>query len=91
MTYKSPKHDDAVHLKLTSQERRPDIGSVYSELDLSDGEKTMTLHHYFFCEWPDHGVPEGEHVEYLRKLVQEVAERSGTARDELDCEVWVHW
>lgn len=64
---------------------------MYSELEISDGKKTMQLHHYFFAEWPDHGVPQGEHVECLRRLVEEVAERSGTDRGELECEVWVHW
>lgn len=51
-------------------------------------DEAMTVWHYHFDAWPDHGVPEGEAVNALRRLILEIARR----REELgDCEVWVHW
>lgn len=58
-------------------------------MTLTASEGNMSLDHYHFTLWPDHGVPEGKAVGALRNLVKEVWER----REELgaDCEVWVHW
>lgn len=89
MTFRS-KHGDEIVLTLNKQERKPDLGSVYSELELSDEHSSKTVHHYFFSSWPDHGVPEGENVECLRRLVEDIARQSGTDRGEQECEVWVH-
>lgn len=89
MSFKS-KHGDDIHLTLKKQERKPDLGSVHSELEVSDGHASKVVHHYFFSSWPDHGVPEGENVECLRRLVEDVAQQSGTDSGEQKCEVWVH-
>lgn len=66
---------------------RPNLGAEYFELQLSDDTDAITLHHYFYGAWPDHGVPEGKAVSQLRALVIEVREE---ARKH-GCEVWVHW
>jgi protein-tyrosine phosphatase len=53
-------------------------------------DEAVTIHHYYFDAWPDHGVPTGDAVEKLRKLVYQI----GQKREELggeECEVWVHW
>ncbi|BEI81212.1 hypothetical protein CcaverHIS002_0203720 [Cutaneotrichosporon cavernicola] len=74
-----------VHLTRVSGSRRPALGAEYTQIQM-EGEHVMTLHHYYFGAWPDHGVPEGKAVVQLRSLVREVrelAEREG-------CEVWVH-
>lgn len=91
LSFKSSKHSDEIHIALKKQERKPDLGSVYSELEVSDGNETKVIHHYFFSSWPDHGVPEGDNVDRLRRLVEDVARQSGTDRGEQKCEVWVHW
>jgi protein-tyrosine phosphatase len=65
-------------------------GSARTTVDDSELRKdeAMTVWHYHFDAWPDHGVPEGGAVDALRRLVLEIARR----REELgDCEVWVHW
>jgi protein-tyrosine phosphatase len=65
-------------------------GSARTTVDDSELRKdeAMTVWHYHFDAWPDHGVPEGGAVDALRRLILEIARR----REELgDCEVWVHW
>ena len=89
LTFKS-KHGDEIHLRLKKQERKPELGSVYSELEVTDGDAAKVVHHYFFSSWPDHGVPQGENVARLRRLVEDIARQSGTDRGEQECEVWVH-
>ncbi|RSH86968.1 hypothetical protein EHS25_003456 [Saitozyma podzolica] len=64
-------------------------GSARTTVDESELRKdeAMTVWHYHFDAWPDHGVPEGGAVDALRRLILEIARR----REELgDCEVWVH-
>lgn len=86
-TFHSPA--GSVYLAQRSTETRPNLGATYTELELAlAGEpEPMTLHHYFYGAWPDHGVPEGKAVSQLRTLVLEVRE---LARRHA-CEVWVHW
>lgn len=74
-----------ITLRLKEQEVRKDIGSVYSTLEL--GDDPMTLHHYYFGSWPDHGVPQGDQVTALGALVEHVRKEWEGKR----CEVWVHW
>ncbi|GMK57063.1 hypothetical protein CspeluHIS016_0309030 [Cutaneotrichosporon spelunceum] len=78
-----------VHLARVSGSRRPALGAEYTQIALrsegAQGVLEMTLHHYFFGAWPDHGVPEGKAVVQLRALVREVRELA-----EQGCEVWVH-
>lgn len=50
----------------------------------SDG---LLISHFAFEAWPDYGVPLGEDVEKLRRLVTSVEKMKG----ELEAEVWVHW
>jgi protein-tyrosine phosphatase len=75
-----------VHLDRTWSSTKPNLGAEYTEMNLSDGDSAMTLHHYFYGAWPDHGVPEGKALAQLRALVREV--RDTAAREA--CEVWVH-
>ena len=90
----SRRHVDGLSSKLTElriystelpAEGYPD--RAWTELE--DG--AMTVWHYHFDGWPDHGVPLATSQESLRALVMEV----GRHRDELggmdECEVWVHW
>jgi protein-tyrosine phosphatase len=53
----------------------------------------MELHHYHFVGWPDHGVPGGENVNALKRLIDEVERRKLELKVEIgeDVEVWVHW
>lgn len=76
-----------VHLTRTWSSTKPNLGAEYTEMALSDGESAMTLHHYFYGAWPDHGVPEGKAVAQLSALVREVREKA----EREGCEVWVHW
>lgn len=50
----------------------------------SDG---LLITHFAFEAWPDYGVPLGEDVEKLRRLVVSVEKMKA----ELGAEVWVHW
>jgi hypothetical protein len=77
---------DSSEIALTSlhQARHPDLSSTVTELTLGGD---MTLWHYYFDAWPDHGVPKGMQVEALRSLVKEVSRR----REAELCEVWIHW
>ncbi|KAL7420821.1 hypothetical protein Q5752_004774 [Cryptotrichosporon argae] len=77
-----------VHVRADSTEHKPHLGSLYTRGRVwaeaeADG---VDLHHYYYADWPDHGVPEGEAVDKLRALVLAV----GAHQDELECEVWVH-
>ena len=71
--------------------------STHLELSKDGGSKQgagpMTIWHYQFNDWPDHGVPTGKAVEELRRLVFEVERkrREEGGGDEDGCEVWVHW
>lgn len=77
----------SLSLRVAESRRRDDLGATYSLMELGgDGEK-MRLHHYYFSAWPDHGVPKGDQVDALAKLVDEVRRQW----EELGCEVWVHW
>ena len=69
-----------VAVKMGKETWREDIQANVTELKLND----LDVVHYHFNAWPDHGVPQGDGVEALRRLVLEVEEsREG--------EVWVHW
>lgn len=47
----------------------------------------MTIHHFLYHAWPDHGVPqEQSETEGLIALVKTV----GEMQREYECEVWVH-
>ncbi|WVR08701.1 hypothetical protein IAU60_005759 [Kwoniella sp. DSM 27419] len=69
-------------MKVVSARHQEDISSTVRKLQLGD----MTVHHYHFDAWPDHGVPEGSGVGALKGLVLEVEQK----KKDLDCEVWVH-
>lgn len=47
----------------------------------------LLITHFAFEAWPDYGVPLGEDVEKLRRLVVSVEKMKA----ELEAEVWVHW
>lgn len=79
---------DLTELQIHATNRYSSEGSVSQEDEL---DEAMTVWHYHFDAWPDHGVPAGKSVEALRALVMEI----GRHRDELGgvntSEVWVHW
>ncbi|OCF35866.1 hypothetical protein I317_07280 [Kwoniella heveanensis CBS 569] len=86
---------DHLPLKLIKSEQIPSISSTVTHLQLGHppnqstkdaGEEAVTIHHYHFDAWPDHGVPTGQDVAALRNLVLEVERK----RKELSSEVWVH-
>lgn len=71
----------------TSQTTLNNLSSTLTELRLREAD-AMMIYHYHFTAWPDHGVPEGDQVGALKRLVYAV----GRHREELGgCEVWVHW
>lgn len=76
-----------MHLSKRASATRPNLGAEYYELELADDKDAITLHHYFYGAWPDHGVPEGKAVAQLRALVLEVRKVAKTH----GAEVWVHW
>ncbi|WVQ95311.1 hypothetical protein IAU59_002406 [Kwoniella sp. CBS 9459] len=49
-------------------------------------DEAVTIHHYHFDAWPDHGVPTGKDVTALRNLILQVEQE----RKKLSAEVWVH-
>ena len=67
------------------------IDETEANSHLEKVDEAMTVYHYHFFGWPDHGVPCRSAVDDLRALVLEIGRR----REELggvgDCEVWVHW
>ncbi|KAK4688767.1 hypothetical protein P7C73_g1340, partial [Tremellales sp. Uapishka_1] len=88
-TFPSEHSATQMTLQTTSSTTLPDSGSVITMLDLTssdDPSDIMQVHHYFFADWPDHGVPQGPAVEKLRALVRDIGRR----RAEYECEVWVH-
>nr|XP_019050776.1 hypothetical protein I302_01218 [Kwoniella bestiolae CBS 10118]OCF29706.1 hypothetical protein I302_01218 [Kwoniella bestiolae CBS 10118] len=76
---------DHLPLKIIQQQRQDDISCDVTRLRLGQ-DSPVTVHHYHFDAWPDHGVPQGEGVEALSKLIDEIQQR----KDSLGCEVWVH-
>lgn len=69
-----------IALEMGEETWREDIQAKVTHFKLNE----LEVLHYHFEAWPDHGVPEGEDVEALRRLVLEIEEiREG--------EVWVHW
>ncbi|WWD20806.1 hypothetical protein CI109_105283 [Kwoniella shandongensis] len=78
-----PKADPYI---LVNKERLDHLSSTITSMQLK-GDKTVNVIHYHFDAWPDHGVPQGNGVDALRALVKQVEQR----REQLDCEVWVHW
>ncbi|WVF67739.1 hypothetical protein IAT40_002498 [Kwoniella sp. CBS 6097] len=92
---------DHLPLTVVKSEQIPTISSTVTHLQLGHpqspqsssqtqsrdgGGGAVTIHHYHFDAWPDHGVPKGKDVTALRNLVTEVEEK----RKELSSEVWVH-
>jgi protein-tyrosine phosphatase len=61
-------------------EWREDLQSQVTTITINE----MKVLHYHFEAWPDHGVPNGQGVEALRRLIREVEEKR-------EGEVWVHW
>jgi protein tyrosine phosphatase len=81
-----------VHLEQASA--RPEIGGVHSLLRVSDSngsDDDMTVHHYLFEQWPDHGVPQGESIVALKQLLKEVHAQRAALGGQDSCELWVHW
>ncbi|WVQ63604.1 uncharacterized protein L199_001757 [Kwoniella botswanensis] len=76
---------DHLPLKIVKQQRRDEISCDVTEILLGE-DRPVKVHHYHFDSWPDHGVPQGQGVEALSKLVDEIQQR----KDSLGCEVWVH-
>ena len=64
--------------------------SLNTEDAVNDVED-VTLWHYHFQDWRDHGVPSGHAVDELRKLVLEVQRKREESGGGDSCEVWVHW
>jgi hypothetical protein len=64
-----------------------DIASTKSILHAGyiGSEDHIEITHYRFVLWPDHGVPSGEAVGAMRRLVEEVERRRE------DSEIWIHW
>jgi protein-tyrosine phosphatase len=69
-----------VAVKMGKETWRDDIKANVTQFRLNE----LDVVHYMFEAWPDHGVPQGNDVEALRRLVLEVE----TVREG---EVWVHW
>ncbi len=76
----SHEHDPT--LSLDGLSLHSHVGGDHGKIDLN----TMTIHHFDYHGWPDHGVPKGHDVRCLRKLVEEV----GAVQRLHGCEVWVH-
>lgn len=55
---------------LLSMHNDGDLSCEVRELYVRIGEDAKTIHHYFFNEWPDFGVPEAEDQRRLVKLMQ---------------------
>ncbi|WWC65299.1 uncharacterized protein I303_107916 [Kwoniella dejecticola CBS 10117] len=72
-------------IKPLKQTRDDAMSTDISELTIGETDP-VTLIHYHFDSWPDHGVPEGKAVQALSQLVDAVEQR----RQSLDCEVWIH-
>lgn len=78
--YLLPGLHGELDVQVGEPERREELLSEVRKVKLGDMEVT----HYHFEAWPDFGVPSGQGVEALRRLVLEVDRiREG--------EVWVHW
>lgn len=75
-------------IELALIDAQPDPQMTRSTLRLSsDGGESMTLHHFLFHAWPDHGVPTtNEDIKALKQLLNTTSE----LQREEQCETYVN-
>ncbi|ORY31264.1 protein-tyrosine phosphatase-like protein [Naematelia encephala] len=89
-TYSSSDSPLTLDLHPLIREPMKDHSSIRTEVDLSSSAgDVMRVIHYHFEGWPDFGVPKGDDVKALERLVREVV-GVRAANGGLACEVWVH-